>query len=120
MVLPGCATTSTVLQGTASTAILVSSGYRALDKIDSDKQNAIRERAKTDIDGAKKEFGDWNLTYAKARKALNSVEDIVESAMKIAATLDKAGRVKWIVIIGQAATDLVKILADAGVKIGGL
>lgn len=121
MLCHGCGMT-TFYKTLATGALGVSAGYRALDKVDADKQTAVRAKSATDVTGARADFIEWGKTYGAARKALEVSDDVVQGAWAAAPSIggvvvDRTALGHWMTLLTQAGATLAKALADAGVSI---
>lgn len=124
--LSGCSPIPTLLRTTASTAVVVGSGYRALDAYDEKKETECLNYARenNDIPAARLCLEDWRPKYLRGRLALDIASGVVESAMAAVPTIELGTNAEqrrnvgeWLNKLVPLATDLVKILNDLGVKV---
>lgn len=119
----GCSET-TLYRSIATSAYTVSSGYRALDHADEQKQTAITIKAVDDKPGARAELVEWLNTYNAMRKILEVQDDVTNEALREAPLItgiisDRKSVQKWIGILTKGVAFTVSELQKHGVITGG-
>ncbi|KKW46549.1 MAG: hypothetical protein UY96_C0003G0052 [Parcubacteria group bacterium GW2011_GWB1_56_8] len=117
-----------LLRTAASTSVVVSGGYRAINAYDKTKQDKIRLRAVSgDPKGATAEFDEYTAKRDFALKLLDNGTALVEKAYNeipvIAEVVDAARRKQLTELVKQLiklGLDVAMALDAIGIKIGGL
>lgn len=124
--LTGCGAPMTVYYKSIATGGAVTrAAYLALDEADRRSVAAISDHAKVDQPGAQKELVAWSAKYDKARKALDTVDDLVANALKEGPALEqvianKRDVSKWLEALSLAEAAAVQAFADVGLNISFL
>lgn len=108
-VLTGCGTAN-YYRAVSTTAVAVSSGYRALDQADDAHGRAIAAKIEANKTEAQKDLNNWDAVYRKAHLALDVAEDVVEKCMPAP---NIPGCIASLLAAGG---DVAKALDQAGVK----
>jgi hypothetical protein len=127
--LSGCGgVVPVMLRTTASTAALVSGGYRALRVYDAEKQGKIVSRAKSgDPSGAAAELTEYIPKRDTTLKALDAASVAVESAYALIPAVGQATDPKrraelgtWITTLMRLGVDVASALSALGIRIPNL
>jgi hypothetical protein len=111
---------STYYRSVASAATAVSTGYRLLDKYDTDAQAVIVQLAKRDAGAADAKLKSHLAKYADVHKALDDAAFVVETARSagplVEAAKDRDKQVSsWVLKLTQLATNILTSLRQSGV-----
>lgn len=118
----------TMLRTTASTAALVSGGYRALRIYDTEKQAGFQKRVKAgDPLGAEAELNAYVSKRDTTLKALDAASVAVESAYALIPAVGQAVDPKrraelgaWITTLMKLGVDVASALSTLGIRIPNL